>query len=397
MGGVSHLPRRPPAAGQAAVEYVALLLVLGAALLAAGPAVGAPAIPRQVVHGVRLGLCIVTGDVCTAREATAAGLPPCPMSSRVDGSELGLTLLSIDLGTRGTVTLTPRSDGTVAASWSAGVYRGVSGGWGLEASAGPLHLEAGAFGGAGIRMSEGRGWTFSDALTARRFAAGLPGSLTSARWPADWTSLEAGPEASAMVGAAVGHAGGALSGIDVSATGSLGLGARVTRDHVVTLYLRASLDGPEVSLPFLQAPGRGRTDLVAEYTFGPGGPRSLVLRRALPSRSNHRLTETVATLDLSDPANWAVAAPAIARLRTPSGKLADLRALLARIRTAGTTQRYVSAVNDSTTGVALAFGEGLKFGVSGSRIKIRRRLIDARAWTPGSASRARADCLASES
>ena len=93
-----------------------------------------------------------------------------------------------------------------------------------------------------------------------------------------------------------------------------------------------------------------------------------------------------------------MAAPVIARLRTPSGKLADLRALLDRIRVAGTTQRYVSTVNDSTTGASLAFGEGLKFGVSASRIQIRRRLVDARAWTPGSAAaRARADCLPQES
>jgi hypothetical protein len=284
----------------------------------------------------------------------------------------------------------------VQASWSAGLYRGVSGGWGLEAAAGPLRAEGGAFAGAGLRVTAGRGWTFTGAEEAARFAAELPASLTSSRWPADWNSVEAGPEASAMVGAAVGRGDAALSGIGVSGTGSLGLGARLSRDHLVTLYLRASLLGPEVELPLLQTPGRGRTDLVAEYTFGRDGTRSVVLRRAVPSRGNNRLTETVATLDLTQPANWAVAAPVIARLRSPSGKLADLRALLARIRVAGTTQRYVSTVNDSTTGAALDFGEGLEFGVSASRIQIRRRLVDARAWTPGSAARARADCLPQE-
>jgi hypothetical protein len=246
-------------------------------------------------------------------------------------------------------------------------------------------------------VSEGRGWTFASSLDAQRFAAELPGSLTSRRWPADWSSLEAGPEAMVEVEAAVGRTNAAVSGIGASATGSLGLGARITRDHLVTLYLRASLLGPEVSLPLLQTPGRGRTDVLAEYTFGRDGPRSLVLRRSVPSRDNNRLTETVATLDLTSPANWAVAAPAIARLRTPSGKLADLRALLDRIRVAGTTQRYVSTVDDSSTGASVAFGEGLKFGVDASRVRIRRRLVDARAWTPGSAARARADCLPQES
>jgi hypothetical protein len=272
----------------------------------------------------------------------------------------------------------------------------VSADWGLAASVGSLRLAAGVSAGAGIRVSTGRGWTFPDAGEARRFAAALPGSLDSSRWPADWTSLEAGPEASAEVEAAVGRGNAALSGIGASATGSLGIGARVTRDHLVTLYLRASLIGPEVSLPVLQTPGRGRTDLIAEYTFAGDGPRSLVLRSALPSATNHRLTETVATLDLTDPSNWAVAAPVIARLRTPAGKLADLRALLARIRTAGTVQRYVSTVSDNTAGASLDFGDGLKFGFSASRVNIRRRLMDARAWTPGSTARARADCLPDE-
>ena len=394
---MSHLPRRQPAAGQAAAEYVALLLVLVAVLAAAGPAAGAAGIPRGVVHGVRLGLCIVTGDVCTAREARAAGLPPCPMSSRVDGAEVGVTLFSIDLGTRGSVTMTARSDGTVQASWSAGIYRGVSGGWGIEASAGPLRVSGGAFAGAGLRLSQGRGWTFPSAEQARRFAAGLPGSLTSSRWPADWNSVDAGPEGYAMVGAAVGRGNAALSGIGVAATGSLGLGARISRDHLVTLYLRASLYGPDVLAPVIQTPGRGPTNYVAEFTFGRDGPRSLLLRRAVPSRNNSRLTETVATLDLTDPANWAVAAPVIARLRSPAGKLADLRAVLDRIRVAGTVQRYVSTVNDSSSGVSVGFGDGLKFAVSGYRTKIRRRLVDARAWTAGSAARARADCLPQES
>jgi hypothetical protein len=392
---VSRLRRRP-AAGQAAVEYVGLLLVLVAVLAAAGPVAGAPDIPRAVAHGLRLGLCIVTGDVCTARQATEAGLPPCPMASRVDGADIGATLFSIDLGAHGSVTMTPRSDGTVQVSWSAGVYRGVSAAWGLQVSAGTLHLAAGASVAAGIRMADGRGWTLANALEAQRFAAQLPGSLTSARWPADWTSFEAGPEASAQVGATVGRGNAALSGIGVSAAGSLGLGARITRDHLVTLYLRASLGGPEVSLPFVQTPGRGRIDLVAEYTLAGDGPRSLVLRRAVPSRHNTRVTDTVATLDLTDPANWAVAAPVIGRLRTPSGRLADLRAVLARIRVAGTIQRYVSTVDDSSTGASLSFGEGLKFGVGASRVKVRRHLVDARAWTPGSAVRARADCLPRE-
>src|SRR6201989_1194086 len=116
--------------GQAAVEYIALLAVLAAALAAAGPAPGAPAPPGGVVPGLRLGLCIVTGDVCTPREAAAATLPPCPMAAETKGSDIEATFFSIDLGTRGTLAMTSLSDGSVQAAWSAGGRLGVSGGGG---------------------------------------------------------------------------------------------------------------------------------------------------------------------------------------------------------------------------------------------------------------------------
>jgi hypothetical protein len=104
----------------------------------------------------------------------------------------------------------------------------------------------------------------------------------------------------------------------------------------------------------------------------------------------------VATLDLRDPANWAVARPVIARLRGPRGAAADVGAVLERIRVAGTTQLYTWAYNDSSTGVSAAFGVGLKLGGSVELVHIRKQLLDARAWTPGSAERARADCLPQE-
>jgi hypothetical protein len=261
-----------------------------------------------------------------------------------------------------------------------------------------VHAGAGAFAGAGVRFTAARGWSLPDELAAQRFLSGLPRSLVDgSRWPPDWVSAEAGAQADAMVGAALGRSRGTVSVAGAGVTGSLGVGARVTRDRQVTVYLRASLIGPSVELPLLQAPGRGRTDLLAEYTFDRTGPRTLVFRRAVPSQAGNRLTEVVASLDLRDPANWAVARPLIARLGGPGGAAADVRAVLRRIRVAGTTERYTSAYNDSSTGVSAAFGEGLKFGGSVQLIRIRRQLLDARAWTPGSAERARADCLPQES
>jgi hypothetical protein len=285
----------------------------------------------------------------------------------------------------------------VQAAWSAGGRLGVSGGFGLEGALGPVHGEVGAFAGAGVRLTAARGWTFPDELTAQRFLSGLPRSLLdAARWPPEWVSAEAGAEAQAMVGAAMGHPEGTAHVVGAQLSGSLGVGARVNRARQVTVYLRASLIGPSVELPLLQAPGRGRTDLLAEYTFDRAGPRSLVFRRAVPSRGGNRLTEVVATLDLRDPASWAVAQPVIARLRGPGGATADVRAVLRRIRVAGTTQLYTYAYNDSSTGVSAAFGVGLKLGGSVELVHIRKQLLDARAWTPGSGRRARADCLPQE-
>src|SRR4051812_25738616 len=64
----------PPAAGQASVEYVAVLTVVAILLAFAAPAVGGPNIPRSVAHTIRLGICVVGGDICGSNAAKAAGL-----------------------------------------------------------------------------------------------------------------------------------------------------------------------------------------------------------------------------------------------------------------------------------------------------------------------------------
>ena len=71
-----------PTAGQASIEYVAALALLAALFVVAAPAVGAPDIPRLVVAKLRLGICLVANDVCSAQAAKDAGLAPCPMRVR---------------------------------------------------------------------------------------------------------------------------------------------------------------------------------------------------------------------------------------------------------------------------------------------------------------------------
>ena len=73
-----------PTAGQASLEYVAALALLAALFVVAAPAVGAPDVPRAIVAKLRLGICLVANDVCSARAAKDAGLAPCPLRSDIE-------------------------------------------------------------------------------------------------------------------------------------------------------------------------------------------------------------------------------------------------------------------------------------------------------------------------
>jgi hypothetical protein len=380
------------------VEYVAVLSLLVAAMLLAAPAAGAGDIPRAVAHGVRLGICIVASDVCTDEEAKAAGLAACPLSSHTGGGEGGLTVFSADFGARGTLTMTRQSDGTVAAALAVGGRRGISGGLGLDVHAGPLQLDAAVTGTAGVRLTAGRGWTFPDGLSAREFAEHLPDSLVeTVRYPPSWVSAEGAADLSASGGLSAGQAGAAAELVSGGAGGELAAGFRYSpADHALTSYLRAAVDTPELVFPLLPSQGGGRVQWLVEYTRDRAGPREVVLRHADPSDGGNRVTETVARLNVRDPANWAVAHALVEDYHGPAAVARAAEAVLRRIREAGVTERYVSTVADNTSGVALSFAAGLKFSFDARKVKIDKRLLEASAWTPGSAERERFDCADQE-
>ena len=102
-----------PSAGQAAAEYVALLLVVAAVL--AGAATVALAVPRGRRRAssttVRTGLCIVGGDVCRDADAAAAGLAPCVTGVRSKRQDTTLDLAVVRLGGDGEWQIALRSDG----------------------------------------------------------------------------------------------------------------------------------------------------------------------------------------------------------------------------------------------------------------------------------------------
>lgn len=376
------------------MEYVAVVSLLVAVMLLAAPAVGAPDIPRAVAHGLRLGICLVASDVCTGAEARAAGLAPCPLSSHMGGGDAGVTVFSADFGARGMLTMTQQSDGTVAGALAVGGRRGVSGGLGLDVEAGPLKLEAGVSGTAGIRLTAGRGWTFPDALAARAFAEHLPDSLAeTGRYPPSWVSVEGAADLSGSAGLSAGDGEAAGDLLSVGAGGELAAGFRYApADHALTSYLRAAVDAPELTLPLLPAQGGGRVQWLVEYTRDRDGPRELVFRHADPSDHGNRVTETVARLGLRDPANWAVARPLVEDYHGPAAVARAAAAALRRIRAAGVTERYVSTVADRSSGASLSFAVGLKFSAGARKIDVDKRLVAASAWTPGSHERERYDC-----
>jgi hypothetical protein len=237
-----------------------------------------------------------------------------------------------------------------------------------------------------VRLTAGRGWTFPDAESAARFARGVPKSLYTTR--PDWVSIEGSGDLSGSAGLSGGdkEAAASLVGSGVGAEAAAGFRYSVT-DHTLTDYFRASVDTPGLDLPLLNGPGGGRKQWLVEYTHGRDGPRKLVFRRADGSLDGNHVTETVLTLDLRDPDNWAVAEPLVERL-----DLGSARAVLRRIAVAGTTERSVSTYNDSSSGLSLSFAAGVKFSVGATRVKIDKALVDASAWTPGSRERERFDC-----
>ena len=390
MGSVSSRPT----AGQASVEYVAALALLAVVFAVAAPAVGAPDIPRALVGKLRLALCFVVDDVCTASAARAAGLEPCALRSDTTGREASVTAFSVDVGGRWTLTVTPLSDGSVA------VVRTASGGAGLLVSSpglsggfGPVAIEVGASGGARLRVQAARGWVFPDMASARRFIdrAERDGASGPDQAAAAWTAVEGGQDVSTGIGAALGVRGFAeqLQLFNATAFKTKALGARFA-PGTVTLYGRMER-GSELALPFVgSVASTGSEETLVEYTFGRDGPRQLAFRR-VDGRGN-RSVETVMRLDLRDPGNRAVARALLdIEMPWPPAARERIAAVFERIATHGTIERSVFEIDDDSAGFSGSVRSGVTFGAGTKRIRIHKRLVSATARTGGRA-RERFDC-----
>jgi hypothetical protein len=172
------------------------------------------------------------------------------------------------------------------------------------------------------------------------------------------------------------------------------IGARESRDGLRTVYTRIALDGPEISVPFRASPyGRGRDEWVAEYTSGPDGPREIAFRQATPSGTGNTVSETVARLDLRDPANLAIARPLFeSKERWTAVGGTGKQAVMDRIATHGVVERTVSEIDDDSAGVSFGVSGGWKFGLGGKKVAVHKRLVRA-SVTRGALAGARLDCV----
>ena len=356
-----------PTAGQATIEYVAVIALIAVVLALAAPAVGAPSIGAAVIRQMERALCIAGLDLCDARMAADAGLAPCPLRSDMKGHEASASFRFIEVGGRTTLTVTPNSDGTVSVVRTLSATGGVTAGAGFGTAAGPLSFELQAAATIRSRVQGAQGWEFPDRATAERFLEHAVRNTFSDRFPASWRSAEDSRELLGEAGLSFGGEGfaerGDLLSAALSASGALG--AKVTRGAtLVTVYGRLAFDGPEVALPLVPSKGYGRAEGVVELTFTRDrAPREIAIRLAQATELGDKLTETVMRLDLREPANLAFAESLLGvPFPWPSGLADDYRRLVERMTSHGTVERTVSAVQDDSKQASGAFGKALGGG-----------------------------------
>jgi hypothetical protein len=354
---------------QTTAEYTALLALVSAVLLAGAGAIAGPGeIGAAVAAGLRTGICIVGGDVCRASDARAAGLEPCTVGERHDGGGATVSVAWLRLGGRGGTTVATRSDGSVLVTRTAEGSAGAGLGVGIEAS--PLGVAIGVDGSIDFTVARGEAWEFADAAAARRFLAGED-------VPPTWRFGEAGE---ALTGGADMTVGGStLAGVEASARTAEG--ARVGRGRT-TLYTRTRL-GSALELPGGSGVGGPTSgDVMTEVTLVGDEPREIAFRTVGRSAGGGRVADTVARLDLRDPA-----------MRAAADAAPDLPSLIRLAVQRGVVERAVYDVRDDSRELELAVRIGAQLGVDASQVRVQRRLVSASAWTRGSQERVREDCL----
>ena len=370
-------------AGQGTTEYVGLLALVAASLLSAGMLVGLDDVGAAVAREIKTGICIVGGDICRRSDAQAAGLEPCTVSDRSRGSGATVSVAWVRIGGKDGWSVATQSDGSVVVTRTEGRSGGAGVGLGVEAS--PFGLELGVEGKADFTVMKGAAWEFPDAAAAADFLAG------NAHPEPTWRFGEAGDVLTAEAGEDRRRDADRRRGVD--AGGGRRPGGQGPDDAVHPLAARHRCDGVAAPAPLTTRrafDGRRMVELTLEH----GDFREIAFRTGAKGSAPGQAADTVARLDLRDPANRAEAAHLLTRgLPWTKNVAADLHRLMLYTVQRGTVERSVYDVSDESETFSLAARLGLELGVDLDKVKVQRRLVSASAWTPGSQERVREDCV----
>lgn len=424
----SRLPHSPVrAAGQASIDYVAILAVV-AVVAVAGTGVAmarggdiAAAVRAQMARA----LCVVTAGDCRR------DLAPCTVASRSERLSAGVNLVVLRLDKDRTVLVDERSDGTfevtLVGSWDsfAGGLEGGLGAGGSIAAGGRTFAVGGELRAAMLaRESRAKTWfartaAEKDDLVRRlsRITVGvLPEGIDGAELPRpDRTTYEHGPDASLDASGSLGRARGALGFSSVDLDGA-------HKDHRTgneTVYMKTS-DAVQALLSGAgsTASGGGETATVWSYEIAPDGrPLDLMILLSgayrgsfslppiaarvagylgVPSKRARRY-ETEIHLDLTDPENREAARGFVEAVRGSRRFAAALQAagggLRRRIENHATVHTRVYGLDTTTKG-------GEVFGALGAKLRVEARrethtadLLSAVTRGPDGAWRPRTDCV----
>lgn len=378
--------------GQASAEYVAVIAVIAIVLAGAATVVAAPEVPRLVTAKLRLALCIVGADVCSANDARARGLGPCVLASKERVRGLSTLITVIKSGDGDSVRVERRSDGSYLLSAGNAPMLGGSVGIGFRVS---RSRKASADATADVRFASGVSWVARDRaelmrgfgdvledphdvqLRLRMLKDALPGGATT------YHALDGSARAEGQL--EVEHGAGADLALG-SVGGRGAIGRSHGRDGTTWYYdVAGAKDGP---LGDLLPDADGHRLAVAWRQSDP--PVLTVTARA--PLGGDRSSETVARFVLADPADRALAR----RWVLSPQALGDTagRGLAARLREHGTLQRSVYAEAEHDEGSFDVSGKlGIGLGVERDAKLTRRTLLDAELLGADGMPARRADCL----
>jgi hypothetical protein len=388
-------------AGQATVDYAALVLAVSLVLLAASGVAAArgggvaDALTRQIARA----LCIVTGGDCDRERE------PCVVTTAMRTLRNGVTVWFGRWESDRIVLQERRSDGSVVVTYleHEGAGIDVDAGTGAHVAIGDRKIRVGGELAASVlaRAGDGAIWELPDA----RAAAGLVERLRRGRWAADAggaqsrigeRDLTARAEAGMVargVGGALGLTAGDVWGSRTEpATGRRTFYVRRANELVATGAVRGigasgGASGEEEYAVTVDAAGRAvdlavlRTGRLGVSADLPGVVQPAAGLLAVPTRGE-RVWVTEAHLDLSDPDDAALARSFVAQVRDPRprlGRAVDVsRRLAERLDRAAVIHARTYAFQASTSGLdAHGSAQGIKGALTHQVVEERSRLLAA--------------------